>query len=71
MNDEFFLMKEIKNIINNNTLNDREKQLGIEILILDYEMNWFKNVMSESIDARSVILQDIHNKMNNGLNFIV
>ena len=27
--------------------------------------------MSDSIDARSVILHDIHNKMNNGLNFIV
>jgi hypothetical protein len=38
-NDEYPLMKEIKNIIYDNTLNDREKQLGVEKLILDYEMN--------------------------------
>jgi hypothetical protein len=70
-NDEYPLMKEIKNIINDNTFNDKEKQLGIEKLTLDYEMNWFKKEMSKSVDARSVILHDIHSKMNNGLNYIV
>ena len=38
-NDEFPLMKEIKFIIKDKFLNEREKQLGIEKLTLDYEMN--------------------------------
>lgn len=65
------LMKLIRTIINNSMLGNREKQIGIEKLCLEYDLNWFKNEMQNSLDIRSVILHDIYNKLNNSINFII
>jgi hypothetical protein len=65
------LMKNINSIINNNLLSNRDKQIGIENLCLDYDLNWFSKELKNSVDARSVILHDIHKKLDISLLYII
>jgi len=34
-------MRDISEIINNDKLSNKEKQIGIENLCLEYDLNWF------------------------------
>ena len=53
------LMSKIDLILNDTTLDANSKQVGIEKLVLEYDLDWFKQEMTNSIDTRSVILHDI------------
>ena len=65
------LMKALSDIINNPEIDGERKQIGIEKLCLEYDLNWFEKEMKDSVDARSVMLHDIYKKMDNALNFII
>lgn len=56
-------MRFISNVINDNKLNAISKQIGVEIICLDSDLNWFENEMKNSLDVRSTILHDIFHKL--------
>ena len=54
----------IKEILNDTSLVSLyEKQISIEKLILNYDLELFKNNFSESTNVKSVILHDIYKKL--------
>jgi hypothetical protein len=65
------LGKILSEIINNNKISLEARQIAIENACLEYDLNWFKNEMKNSLDARFVLLHDIYNNFNNGLKFII
>jgi len=54
----------ISTIIKENKLTLEEKQLGIENVILNYDLDWFKNEIENSVDIKSIILHDIYTKLD-------
>lgn len=64
------LMVKIKMILDEKNQDNYTKQIAIEKLSLEYDLNWFANEMKNSVDARSVILHDIYKIFNTKLKFI-
>jgi hypothetical protein len=65
------LMININKLINNRILGNKEKQMAIENLGLNYDLYWFKNEIDNSLDPRAVLLQDIYKKIDKGFNYIL
>jgi len=61
----------ISTIIKENKLTLEEKQLGIENVILNYDLDWFKNEIENSVDIKSIILHDIYTKLDKELSVIL
>jgi len=64
------LMEKIKMILDVKNQDNYTKQIAIEKISLEYDLNWFANEMKNSLDARSVILHDIYKIFNTKLKFI-
>jgi len=64
------LMVKISEIIKEPSLNSYTKQLAIEKITLEYDLNWFTNEMNNSLQARSVILHDIYKGFYTGIKYI-
>lgn len=64
-------MKSIYELINNPELDNKSKQFAIESLCLEYDLNWWENEFKFSIDARSVMLHDIHKKLDHAFFYIL
>ena len=64
------LMEKINTIIQDSIMDNHTKQIGIENVALEYDLNWFTNEMNSSIEARSVILHDIYKGFETGLKYI-
>jgi hypothetical protein len=69
-NTEGALIEQLKVIIDNKELNNYTKQIGIEKLLLEYDLNWFTNEMKDSLEARSVILHDIYKSFNTNIIYV-
>ena len=64
------LMEKIKMILDVKNQDNYTKQIAIEKISLEYDLNWFANEMKNSLDARSVILHDIYKVFNTKLKII-
>jgi len=47
------------------------KQLNIERLILNQDINYFEEVLKDSINVKSIVLHDVYSKFNHDLNIII
>ena len=48
-----------------------QKQITIERLILDSDINYFEDVLKDSINVKSIVLHDVYSKFNHELNVIL
>ena len=65
------LMEKIDQIIQESTINSYTKQIAIEKVALEYDLNWFSREMKDSLEVRSVILHDIYKGFYTGLKYII
>jgi hypothetical protein len=64
------LMSKINLILSDSSLDANSKQVGIEKLCLEYDLEWFKQELKNSVDTRSVILHDIYKNLELSLKYI-
>ena len=65
------LMTNIYEILHNEKLENREKQIGIEKVCLEYDLNWFRQELKNSVETRSIILHDIYRSLDHGLKLVL
>jgi hypothetical protein len=61
------LTKIIAEIINDNKLDLRDKQLAVEKALINFDLNWLENEGLYSSSVKNTILHDIYGKIDKGL----
>jgi hypothetical protein len=71
MNEEGGLRSRIDLILRNGNISLELKQISIEKLLLQTDLNYFEDILFKSVSVKSVVLHDIYGRLNHKLNVLI